>query len=139
MNIVNLCCYVDAYYSEAEYEENIAISQDLYNKIKDKIKQIKIHIPDLDGKYSEVKAEIETQPCDEEYIADFWNDPSKDGDYMYYELEEICYELNLDLDKDIKEVYNYIESLDYKVDLKANVRKSNVDKILNFINELNNK
>ena len=34
VNIVNLCCYGEGYYSGATYEENIAVSKDFFEKIK---------------------------------------------------------------------------------------------------------
>ena len=37
MNLVNLNFYAEGYYSGQTYEENILITEDFYNKIKDKV------------------------------------------------------------------------------------------------------
>lgn len=69
MELVNINLYAVAYYSEATYEDNIWIKKSSYEKLKDNF-PTEIYIGDLDGKYSEVKGNIEIQNdwhTDEEY------------------------------------------------------------------------
>lgn len=48
-----------------------------------------------------------------------------------------CY-FNLDLDKEIKEVEEYIDSLDTYVEIEVRVKKSQMDKLVEFMHKLDN-
>lgn len=132
MNVVNLCFYATGYYSGQEYEENVTISEEMYEKIKDEIDNMKVYIPDLDGKHSEVLGEIDVQPCEESKIADWYSDVKNDGESFWNKLQEICQDRGLDIAKDVEEVDKFIKSLDFCVEVTLNVRKSKVDELKTF-------
>ena len=132
MNVVNLCFYATGYYSGQEYEENVTISEEMYEKIKDEIDNMKVYIPELDGKYSEVLGEIDVQPCEESKIADWYSDVKNDGESFWNKLQEICQDRGLDIAKDVEEVDKFIKSLDFCVEVTLNVRKSKVDELKTF-------
>lgn len=134
MNIVNLCCYGEAYYSGSTYEENIAINEEFYEKIKSIFtNDYKIYLGELDGKHSEVMGTIDIQYFDENEIADAGFDKDdNDGDSFYWNLKDRVDELGFDLDEEIKKVKDYINSLDMMVDVMVRVKKSDKSKIINY-------
>ena len=136
MNVVNLCFYAEGYYSGQEYEENVTISEEMYEKIKDEIDNMKVYISDLDGKHSEILGEIDIQPCEENEIADWYSDTKNDGDSFWEELQEVCKSKGLDIVKDVEEVENFIKSLDFCIEVTLSVRKSKVDELKAFADTL---
>lgn len=136
MNVVNLCFYATGTYSGQEYEENVTISEGMYEKIKDEINNMKVYISELDGKYSEVLGEIDVQPCEESEIADWYSDTKNDGDSFWRELQKICQSKGLDIVKDVEEVENFIKSLDFCIEVTLSVRKSKVDELKAFAKSL---
>lgn len=139
MDIVNLCFYAEGYYSGSTYEENITVSKEFYEKIKDKVEEMKVCVYELDGKHSTTYGNIEVQSCNEEDIIDWWEETKNDGSFFYSELSWICQcYFNLDLDKEIKEVKEYIDSLDTYVEVEVRVKKSQKDKLMDFVETLNN-
>lgn len=139
MDIVNLCFYAEGYYSGSTYEENVTVSKEFYEKIKDKVEEMEVCIYELDGKYSETYGNIEIQSYNEEDIIDWWEETENDGNVFYSELSWICQcYFNLDLDKEIKEVEEYIDSLDTYVEIEVRVKKSQMDKLVEFMHKLDN-
>ena len=136
MNVVNLCFYATGYYSGQEYEENVTISEEMYEKIKDEIDNMKVYISDLDGKHSEILGEIDIQPCEENEIADWYSDTKNDGDSFWEELQEVCKSKGLDIVKDVEEVENFIKLLDFCIEVTLSVRKSKVDELKAFADTL---
>lgn len=59
--------------------------------------------------------------------------------FFYSELSWICQcYFNLDLDKEIKEVEEYIDSLDIYEKIEIRVKKSQKDKLMEFVRKLDN-
>ena len=139
MDIVNLCFYAEGYYSGSTYEENITVSKEFYEKIKDKVEEMEVCVYELDGKHSTTYGNIEVKSCKEADIIDWWEETENDGNVFYSELSWICQcYFNLDLDKEIKEVEEYIDSLDTYVEVEVRVKKSQKDKLMDFVETLNN-
>lgn len=139
MDIVNLCFYAEGYYSGSTYEENVTVSKEFYEKIKDKVEEMEVCVYELDGKHSTTYGNIEVQSCNEEDIIDWWEETKNDGSFFYSELSWICQcYFNLDLDKEIKEVEEYIDSLDTYVEIEVRVKKSQMDKLVEFMHKLDN-
>lgn len=139
MDIVNLCFYAEGYYSGSTYEENITVSKEFYEKIKDKVEEMEVCVYELDGKHSTTYGNIEVQSCKEADIIDWWEETENDGSFFYSELSWICQcYFNLDLDKEIKEVEEYIDSLDTYVEIEVRVKKSQMDKLVEFMHKLDN-
>lgn len=139
MNIVNLCCYGNGHYSGAEYEENIAISEEAYQRIKDVVEdnEYKVYLGELDGKHSEVYGTIEVQPFKESELieAGFGEGNQNDGDHFYVSLKDRVSNLGVDIDKDIKLVKDYFDSLDLYEEITVKVKRSNKQKLLKYIEE----
>lgn len=137
MNVVNLCFYAEGYYSGQEYEENVTISEEMYENIKHEIADMQVYIPDLDGKHSEVCGDIDIQPCEESEIEDWYSETKNDGESFWERLQEVCQEKGLDIVKDVEEVEKYIKGLDFNVEVTLSVRKSKVDELKAFAEKLN--
>lgn len=128
--------YAIGYYSGQEYEENVTISEEMYDKIKGEIDNMEVYIPDLDGKYSEVLGTINIQPCEENEIEDWYSETRNDGESFWERLQEVCQDKGLDIVKDVQEVEKFIESLDFCIEVTLSVRKSKVDKLKAFVKTL---
>jgi len=138
MNVVNLCFYAEGYYSGQTYEENVLISEEFYEKIKDSISEMEVYIDELDGKHSEILGEIDIQPCDEKDIPKWYTNTKSDGEKFRERLYYLCEDLGLDLNSDEEEVNKYIETLDYNIDVTVSVKKSDKDKLIKFVEGLKN-
>lgn len=136
MDLINICIYADGYYSDASYEENRTITKKSYNRLKDKINNLNITIGGLDGKHSEVLAEIDIQEFNEDFQFGLNNECRIDGEALYYPLKELFEEIGLDLDSEITEVNAYIDNLDNYVTYEFRIRKSNYDKVKRFVEAL---
>ena len=101
---------------------------------------MEVCVYELDGKHSTTYGYIDIQSCDEiDIINNCWYWMSEnDGDSFYLELKDICYVLELDLDKEIKEVKEYIDSLDIYVEFEVRVKKSQKDKLMELVRKLDN-
>lgn len=114
MNIVNLCFYAEGYYSGAEYEENIAVSEEFFEKIKEVVSGMKVYVSELDGKHSEVLGTIEIQYFNEDDIKDWTvsdlDETKNNGEIFYDNLCYACEDSGLeqsDLDEEINRVEKY--------------------------------
>lgn len=145
MDIVKLNVYAEAYYSGATYEEDVVISKNLYEKIKTELDEYDsennenargIYVGELDGKHSEVEGELSVEIYSEDEVGDYSWDLNEDGDSLYYKVKDICDEKDLDLDKDIKVVKDYLNNIDSYVKISIIAKKSNVDKIKEYAESL---
>lgn len=148
MDIVKLNVYAEAYYSGSTYEEDVVISKSLYEKIKTELNEYDsennenakgIYIGELDGKHSEVDGNLYVEVYSEDKIAKCsWN-LNEDGDRLYYKVKDICDEKGLDLDEDIKIVKEYLKNVDSYVKVSIRTKKSNVEKIRQYAESLEQK
>ena len=148
MDIVKLNVYAEAYYSGATYEEDVVISKNLYEKIKTELDEYDsennenasgIYVGELDGKHSEVEGDLSVEIYSEDEVGDYSWDLNEDGDNLYYKVKDICDEKNLDLDKDIENVKEYLKNIDSYVEICIRTKKSNVDKIKEYAESLEQK
>jgi len=136
MKITNIRIDAEGYYSGNYYEESVAIRTEIYNKLKTEIDNAKCYIGELDGKHSEVKADLEVFNFTKDEDLEMYLDVKKDGETLYYKLCEIFKNNNLDIDEEIGIVNKYIDSLDAYTEITVKVRKSNVDKVKEFCKNL---
>ena len=64
---------------------------------------------------------------------------NEDGDSLYYKVKDICDEKDLDLDEDIKTVQDYLKNVDSYVEISIMVKKSNVEKVKEYAESLEQK
>ena len=136
MNITNIQVYAEGYYSGQTYEENVAIRTEVYELLKEQIKGISIYINNLDGKHSEVEADIEIDHYPEEQVENMNWYIYGDSGYLFNCLYSIFENAGLSLETEIVLVNNYIATIDSYTDLTVTVRKSNVDKVIEFCKTL---
>lgn len=148
MDIVKLNVYAEAYYSGATYEEDVVISRNLYEKIREELNEYDsennenargVYVGELDGKYSETEGNLSVKIYSEDDVAGCSWDLNEDGDMLYYKIKDICDEKDLDLDKDIENVKEYLKNVDSYVEISITVKKSNVDKIKEYAESLEQK
>ncbi len=142
MDIVKINLYAEAYYSGAVYEEDLVVSKDLYDKIKDDLdkydydkygdKAEEIYVGELDGKHSEVGGCVSFEKFSESETENENWDLKGDGEQLYYTIEEICEGKNIDLESDVKDVKEYLKNIDSIVTISIMTKKSNVEKIRKF-------
>lgn len=139
MNLVKITAYACGCYSEKEYEETIYITEESYSILEDKIINIILYIGDLDGKHSETETEVDIEELNEEQQVLENFDKKNDGDYLYWELEEIFHYENMNFYKEQERVEEYIKSIDSLIEVTYKVKKSNLDKLNNFVSSLKEK
>lgn len=140
MELVNVNLYAEAYYSEATYEDNIWIKKSSYEKLKDNF-PTEIYIGDLDGKYSEVKGDIEIQNnwhTDEEYAKSLI-DHENDGDYLEISLIDLYEKNGLDWEAEQQEIKEYFDSIDVWKTVEVSIPSSKVVELWEFVETLINK
>ena len=140
MELVNVNLYAEAYYSEATYEDNIWIKKSSYEKLKDNF-PTEIYIGDLDGKYSEVKGDIEIQNnwhTDEEYAKSLI-DHENDGDYLEISLIDLYEKNGLDWEAEQQEIKEYFDSIDVWKTVEVSIPSSKVIELWEFVETLINK
>ena len=139
MNIVNLCFYAYGNYSGASYEENIMITEDFYNKIKDKVKGLTLFVNELDGKYSETKLELSVSLFNEEIIQSctYIDELRADGDIVSCAFNDLCFDNGLDLDENMSQAQEYLQSVDKNVSCTVTIKRSDIKKLNAFVKQLN--
>lgn len=136
MNLVLIQASAEGYYSENTYEEGIFITEESYEKIKDV--EIGVCICELDGKHSEVEADIVITKYTEEELLGTDIEIDSDGESLYYPLEEIFENYGLDLDQEVRYVKEYLNTLDTYITLEVIVKKSQIGKVREFVKNLQN-
>ena len=140
MDIVNIWLNAEGKFSGRTFEENIMVSEVYFNKIKDKLDYKDFCMCELDGKFSAITAERDYQFFDEDDIAD-WTledlDPTNDGDEFYYEINDICNELDLELEAECKEVKDWCkEHVKQFIDVTYSIPLSKKEELDKFVQEL---
>ena len=138
MDLVEISVYAEGYYSESEYNEVFYLPKDYYEEnVKDKIPN-KFCISELDGKFSETDADITISyiPSEKqsEYIFNLYTYACDMRDHIYYAFQKV--EESEEFKEQMKLSKEYINSLDRLIDMKVRVRKSQVEKVNEFIKSL---
>lgn len=136
MNLVNINLSAEGYYSEATYSEDIMITKESYEIIKEDVDKLDLYIYELDGKYSETEGDISIDEFTEEELLKEKIPNDNDGDKLYLRIADIFERHNLILDDELDEVEQYISNLDTIVTMEISVKKSQKEKVLEFISKL---
>lgn len=139
-SLVNICLFAEGAYSGNTYEENVMVTEDFFNKIKDKLDAKNFCKCELDGKFSEVSADKDYQYFTEEDVAG-WTledlDSTNDGDEFFLEIRDICKSMNLDLDEECKDVRNWCkEHVKQVINVTYSVPVSKKEELDKFVKEL---
>lgn len=133
MNLVKLNVYGEAYYSGQEYSETIFLLEEDYDKLKKDFNGKEIYLGELDGKHSEVYGEVEVEYIPEEKQLDYKYNTHNDGESLYWELYESAYDKKMKLEEMIERANEYINNLDSLVEVTHTIRKSQVKKLNDWI------
>lgn len=136
MRIVELYVGYQAYYSGAEYDEYVYLLEDDYCKLGVDLEDEEVYLGELDGKHSECIGEIEVTFIDECEQDNYMYKTYSDGDSLF---EKICDYKDSDIIIDmVSRAKSYINELDSYEILEVKLKKSNIDKVVEFINQLTN-
>lgn len=136
MRIVELSVEYEAYYSGAEYSENMYLLEDDYLKLEEDFDGKEVYLGELDGKHSESTCEIYIDYIDEEQQANRTYPIFMDGDCMFNEICEYTSQKTLWEMRD--RANKYIDDLDAYVEVEVKVRKSKINELNEFVNNLDN-
>jgi len=139
MDFVNICVYAMGYHSGAEYQENIAIRRETYEKLKKDLEELSIYIGELDGKHSSCEADIEFQELFEDDFIYARSNSENSGDVAYWDIAEIFEKNNMDFEQEIKITKDYIDSLDILVPHTVYVSKSLLEEFEKYVKKFNKK
>ena len=136
MNLIKIGVYAEGYYSGQTYSEEYFIKEESYNRLKKEIDNIDIYIGELDGKHSEIEADIEIESYTEEELLRKNIETTQDGDYLLCNLEKIYNEIGLNITKELNKINNYLNTLDTYIVFKAPIKKSQRKLVEDFIKGL---
>jgi len=134
MNIVRIKGYACGYYSNSEWEEEIYLLEDDYNKIKDLIKDLTINIVELDGKYSETEADIEIKIVKENELNKYsW---SSNGKILAERINKKIYDAGYNIGELTDKADKVLLNVDGMVDINLTLNKSKLEKLYKCLDEL---
>lgn len=136
MNLVKISLEAEGYYSEATYKEDIMITKESYEIIKEDVDNLDLYIYELDGKHSETEGDISIDEFTEEELLKEHFPNDNDGDTLYDHLDDIFEKYNLKLDDELDMINKYVSKLDTMIIMEISVKKSQKEKVLEFINKL---
>ncbi|AJD93367.1 hypothetical protein JMA_40490 (plasmid) [Jeotgalibacillus malaysiensis] len=126
---VHLKVYEEAYYSGAVVEDEIFLTPEIYEAIKDELGET-LWVSGLDGKHSETDIDIQMQVVTEKDLEmfDFIESPTGELDDRISEtLDE------LELSPNLREIHEEATSFIQKETLTFSIRKEDKDTILEFL------
>lgn len=136
MNITIINAFAEGHYSGQTFSEDVIIPTEIYEKCKSEIDNMSMYICELDGKHSEVKANISVTNMTEEDLLNTNIDLSDSSDRLFEKLDFLLQNYDIFLYEEYKKAKDYIDTLDTYVDVTVTVRKSNVNKVSKFCEEL---
>lgn len=123
-------------YIGKEYIENIMITKETYEKIKDE--DLNFYIYNLNGKHSEIKANITIQEYSENEIKSIdMSNINCNFDKLFDKLFDIFVKYNLSLAHEMHKVSEYIRSLDPFITVNVRIKESQQEALSEFIRKLN--
>lgn len=137
MRIVELYVGYEAYYSGAEYDEYVYLLESDYNKLGINLDDEEVYLGELDGEHSECVGEILVTFIDEREQENYnYNIHKSDGDCLF---QKICDYENYEVVGDmIHRANSYINKLDCYQTLEVTLKKSDITKVVEFIEQLKN-
>lgn len=130
---VRLSVDITAFYSGNTYYEEVFIPKSVWEEIKSEIKMF-IYLHSLDGKHSEVKAEIDVEEFNENQLAVYQAAQLNDGDkllnHIYEYLDVVTYDNHYLLN-----VQQQVEALCQVETLSIKIPKNKKEEILELLKD----
>ena len=136
MDVVKITLWACGNYAGCDHEESVIVSREFYEKIHDKVSNLKVPMIDFGSNYRYGASGIDIDFCEEAEISDWYVKTINDGYILKKRLNSISKEFGLSLPVEIIAVQKYISKFDYYVEAKTYVRKSNVNKFYELTEEL---
>lgn len=158
---ISIDAYAKACYSEAEYSERLMLTTDdfikyfcsgetidtdagLIEEMHKRLDDLDITVYELDGKFSEVSADITVDAWTEEDLIEYYDGSNDDDEGKIIEaLAEklkIKYSDQAEFAKTIKgNIEALVNTLDFKESITVSVPRSKVAELRTFVDKLNNK
>jgi predicted nucleic acid-binding Zn-ribbon protein len=100
MKLKEIRCSAEGYHSKATYNESVFVKLETYEKIKDDLANVEMWIDDLDGKHSDVEADIDIHDSSIDDVLK----ATQDDDYLNYEIKTIYDKYDIDFDVEYDEI-----------------------------------
>ena len=158
---ISIDAYAKAHYSEAEYSERLMLTADdfikyfcsgetidtdarLIEEMHKKLDDLDITVYELDGKFSEVSADITVDAWTEDDLIEYYDGSDDDDEEKIIEALaeklEIKYSDQAEFAKTIKDnMEALVNTLDFKESITVSVPRSKVAELRAFVDKLNNK
>jgi hypothetical protein len=130
---VKLTIDVEGYWSGSTYYEEVFLPKEVWEDIKDNI-QMYTYICELDGKHSEVKADIEVEEYNEVQLALYQPSQSDDGEDLFYHVYEYLDEYKYDSSYLMK-IQEEVESYSQVDTMRIKFNKQNKEKIMELLKD----
>ena len=128
MNLVRVEAFAQGYYSEQVFEDYFLLPKDFYEEHKNLIDNFTFYVSELNGKHSEIKADITVREVDN-YIEFDYRGSLLDS------FEEFLYENDIEKDFNISQLYSVYEKLKDYEEFIVRVKKDKVDEFKKIIVE----
>ena len=138
MNIVKINGYACGYYSESEWEEEIYLLEEDYEKIKEAVLSTTVCIGELDGKHSQTDADIEIEVVKEYDLDRYSWDMQYKGSTLVETIscEMTQHNLDFDIDEFRESADKVLAKVDKVVDVNLKVNKSKLESLYKCLDEL---
>jgi hypothetical protein len=130
---IKLSIDVEGYYSGSTYYEEVFLPKEVWEEIKDNI-QMHTYIYELDGKHSEVKANIEVDDYSESHLSIYQPRHSNDGEDLFYHIYEYLDEEKYDRNY-LAKIQEEVESYSQVDTMMIKFNKQNKDKIMELLHD----
>jgi hypothetical protein len=130
---VKLTIDVEGYWSGSTYYEEVFLPKEVWEEINHNI-QMYTYICELDGKHSEVKADIEVEEYNEVQLALYQPSQSDDGEDLFYHVYEYLDEDKYDSSYLMK-IQEEVESYSKVDTMRIKFNKQNKDKIMELLKD----
>lgn len=132
-NYIKLTVDAQAFWSGNTYYEEVFLPEEVWEEIKENFRT-SVYLHGFDGKHSEVKAEVEVEECNSEYLKAYKPTDNNDGDNLFDHIYEY-----LDEDKydnsylwNIQEEVMNLSQAEY---LTIKINKDKKDEVMSLLKE----
>lgn len=136
MKMVIISADACGYYSDAEWHEEIYLTEESFLKIKDHIFDMSIYVSELDGKHSETKASISVVQVEEIMIENFTWDLQYDGYLLTEVLGEKLSNVDIDIDAEKLRADEFLATIDKTIKKVVSIKQSQERRFHEFMDML---
>lgn len=124
-------------YSDKEYREVVYITEKCFKIIETDLLDFELYIPNLDGKHSEVQADIERSILSLDDLMKEVVVNTEDNEHLYCGLERILYSNGYCINEETKFTQKIIDYYDTKTSVEVIIPLSRVKQLEGIIEQWN--